>query len=740
VVTRTAGSAADARDARARVGAATAPRLLADQPARFERVPLSCTLSPLDVLRAVRDEPGAFALTGSWAGGGAIVGCRPIVRAGEDADPFAVLADLPRLERGADMPAGAVGGGWFGWLGYRLSRRIERLPDGPPRPVALSDFGLAYYDHVLRLDPDGRWWLESVVAQGRTAAELERRRDRLVAKLASGAPPPARFIPPAPLRLSAAAAEHHLAAIAECRERIAAGEIYQANICLRLETDWDGDMAALFEQARRRIDPPYAAVFCTPWGGIASLSPELFLRRRGADVTTAPIKGTISRDPDQRRARAALAELRASAKDAAEHVMIVDLMRNDLGRVCEYGTVVAPRIPDAEPHPGLWHLVSRVRGLLRPGADDGDLLRATFPPGSVTGAPKVQAMRVIAELERTGREAYTGAIGFVSPVAGLELNVAIRTLELSGGRLWLGVGGGIVADSDPRRELDEALLKGRPIAAAIGSSVAVDGERSRTRPRAATASHPASPDPSLGVFETLHVRDGHVQALERHLERLAASVADLYGERLDADLAGRVRAVAAPLPGRHRLRVRLVPGHVGVSVQIESEPLALPSPRAIPTLEPLPVPGGLGPHKWCDRRLLDRDRDGQSVPLIIDRDDEVLEAAWANVWVLEGSQIVTPPADGRLLPGVTRGLLLELAPALGLTAVVEPVSIARARRADAIFLTSSLRHAVSATLRRPRCAGRASSRAAGPAASRADSVTSPSDSVISMIRAALSDA
>jgi para-aminobenzoate synthetase/4-amino-4-deoxychorismate lyase len=215
-------------------------------------------------------------------------------------------------------------------------------------------------------------------------------------------------------------------------------------------------------------------VFCSPWGGIASLSPELFLRRRGAEVTTGPIKGTIRRDDDPALAQAALAELRASAKDAAEHVMIVDLMRNDLGRVCEYGTVEAPRVPEAEAHPGLWHLVSYVRGRLREHANDADLLRATFPPGSVTGAPKVQAMHVIAELERTGREAYTGAIGFASPVAGLELNVAIRTLELCRGRLWLGVGGGIVADSDPERELDEALLKARPIAAAIGTSVVVE--------------------------------------------------------------------------------------------------------------------------------------------------------------------------------------------------------------------------------------------------------------------------
>jgi para-aminobenzoate synthetase/4-amino-4-deoxychorismate lyase len=165
--------------------------------------------------------------------------------------------------------------------------------------------------------------------------------------------------------------------------------------------------------------------------------------------------------------------------------MIVDLMRNDLGRVCEYGSVAAPRRPTAEAHPGLWHLVSHVEGRLRAGVADGDVLRATFPPGSVTGAPKVQSLRVIAALERAGREVYTGAIGFASPIAGLELSVAIRTLEMSGGHLWLGAGGGIVADSDPRRELEEALTKARPIAAAVGSSV-----------RVAPPAHPAPGPPA----------------------------------------------------------------------------------------------------------------------------------------------------------------------------------------------------------------------------------------------------
>jgi anthranilate/para-aminobenzoate synthase component I len=448
---------------------------------RLRRVPLDCSLAPLELLGALRDERLPFALTGAWAGGGAIVGSDPLRVAAPDAgaldtqsaagdaqDAFSTLDRLPRpAEDGRQHPE-AVGGGWFGWLGYRLGATIEELPPGPPRPVPLPAFHLAYYDSVLRLDPGGRWWFEALVTEPRSAA--------LDARLASirealAAPQRADADSPGPLTLGAQHAAHHLDAVADCRRRIAAGEIFQANICLRLETSWAGSAIDLQARALESISPPYAAVFDTPAGGIASLSPELFLRRRGRNVVTAPIKGTIARSSDPAEAAAAHKQLTRSAKDAAEHVMIVDLMRNDLGRVCAYGSVSAPRYPTAEPHPGLWHLVSRVRGELRPGVGDGDLLRATFPPGSVTGAPKVQAMKVIAALEPTAREVYTGAIGYASPIAGLELSVAIRTLELCDGRLWLGAGGGIVADSEPRAELEEALDKARPLAAAVGTRV-----------------------------------------------------------------------------------------------------------------------------------------------------------------------------------------------------------------------------------------------------------------------------
>jgi len=447
-------------------------------PARLVRVPLSGTITPQDALRAVGDQPWPFALTGDWAGGGSIIGSSPLVVADPDADPFALLDALPSVAEHAGRGR-SVGGGWFGWLGYRLGRRIEDLPIGPPRPVPLPDFHLAYYDHLLRLDHRGRWWFEALVSAG-AGDRLERRLQDLRARLATFPRSRPVYVAPGQFRLSATDRRAHLAAVEACIARIVAGEIYQANVCLRLEVPWRGCVTELYARALDQISPARGGAFRTPWGGIASLSPELFLRRSGDDVVTAPIKGTIKRPDDEGIARAALAALRRSAKDAAEHVMIVDLMRNDLGRVCAYGTVKAPRAPEAERHPGVWHLVSKVRGRLRAGVGNGDLLRATFPPGSVTGAPKVQAMRVIAELEQTGREAYTGAVGFASPVAGLELNVAIRTFEQREGRMWLGAGGGIVADSDPEQEFEEALIKAGPLAAAIGSRIAPEAwERSR---------------------------------------------------------------------------------------------------------------------------------------------------------------------------------------------------------------------------------------------------------------------
>ncbi len=667
--------------------------------ARLFRTPLESTLSAAEGALLVRGDDRPFALAGDWAGGGALVGSEPLVVAGAEEDPFALLDGQPRVEVADGSASDAVGGGWFGYLGYNLGARLERVPPPPPRHVPLPDFALAFYDHLLHLDASGRWWFEALWTDER-ADQLTARLELLRARLAEGVrerPVWVGSFQPAP-----PGGPGHMTAIDECRERIAAGEIFQANLCLRLEAEWKGDPLDLFSRTAGTLEPRHAGVVAGPWGAVCSLSPELFLRRRGREVTTEPIKGTAPRvlaaGREGTRAEDARAALAASVKDRAENVMIVDLMRNDLGRVCEYGSIEVPSLNEPRPAPGVWHLVSTVRGRLRPDAGDADLLRASFPPGSVTGAPKIQAMRVIADLEAGGREAYTGAVGYASPVAGLELNVAIRTLELRGERIWMGAGGGIVADSVAASELEECFVKARPVIAAAGARLIEEPRVTRVAPVTALAGEADRPDPALGVFETVLVRGVVPVDLRAHLARLERSASALYGASLPEDLAARVLAAAAAAP-LQRVRIVALPQAAderdaaaggdgpGIRIELDAEPLAAePAPDPV-VLAPAVLPGGLGAHKWRDRRLLDELAERvDAVPLIVDLDGDALEAAYANVFVVEGTHLVTPPLDGRQLPGTVRARVLALHPARE-----ERLTLDRIAAADELLLASSIR-------------------------------------------------
>jgi para-aminobenzoate synthetase component 1 len=248
-------------------------------------------------------------------------------------------------------------------------------------------------------------------------------------------------------------------------ELLDAGECYQVNLTRRLTLDARVDPSALFAAVYKHHDAPHAALLSLGDAtvlSVVSASPELFLRTHGRRVETRPIKGT---------AREA-ARLRVSAKDHAENVMIVDLARNDLGRVCVPGTVTVPGLCDVEPHPGLHHLVSTVRGRRRAGIGAGALLRAMFPPASVTGAPKPRVMQIIEDLETVPRGVYCGAVGWIDTECDRgDLNVAIRTFTIAGGCTQLGVGAGIVADSVPGAEWEETELKAARLLAAAGGVV-----------------------------------------------------------------------------------------------------------------------------------------------------------------------------------------------------------------------------------------------------------------------------
>ncbi|MBA0125477.1 aminodeoxychorismate synthase component I [Haloechinothrix sp. YIM 98757] len=433
---------------------------------RLVRRPLPSTQLPEQVLPLLdvraRDAglPPPAALTGEWFGSRAIIAPAVRITACPGANAaFAVPAAQPEVD--CDVP-GAVGGGWIGYLAYDLT-------DPSARQGALPPAGWGWADHVLRLDTDGQWWFEALVEDGDgDPTELA---DELAELLR--APEPVRQPDGwAPTTLRRPPGETHRNAVSACIDAIGRGEVFQTNICTRLTGTFVGSPAELFAEGITAMRPRRAAYLAGPWGAVASLSPELFLARHGTRVHSTPIKGTLPRRGPADDANARL--LRESEKDVAENVMITDLVRNDLGRVSTVGTVGVPELLTVREAPGVWHLESTVAGTLAPEASDEDLLRATFPPGSVTGAPKPRALDLIAELEPAPRGVYCGSIGLASPVAGTELNVAIRTLELhrngSGAfDVELGVGGGITASSDPELEWQECLHKAAPLERLLGT-------------------------------------------------------------------------------------------------------------------------------------------------------------------------------------------------------------------------------------------------------------------------------
>ncbi|HSD76917.1 MAG TPA: hypothetical protein VLA98_05915, partial [Solirubrobacteraceae bacterium] len=239
--------------------------------ARLWRIPLEADADPWRAALALRGDERPFALAGRWAGGGAVLGSCPVRVAAPGDDPFATLAGTEPVEGAAAAPAGTFGGGWVGFLGYRLGARLEPVPPGPPRPVPLPDFALAFYDHVLRRDAGGRWWFEALWTPGRDGPRRARLRD-LGARLAGLGAPPAPVAELGPFAPVAPGAAGHVAAVAACRERIAAGELFQANLCLRLEGSWRGEPEALYARAAEALRPDRAALVAGPWGALVSLS------------------------------------------------------------------------------------------------------------------------------------------------------------------------------------------------------------------------------------------------------------------------------------------------------------------------------------------------------------------------------------------------------------------------------------------------------------------------------------
>jgi para-aminobenzoate synthetase/4-amino-4-deoxychorismate lyase len=417
-------------------------------------------------------------------------------------------------------------------------------------------------------------------------------------------------------------------AFAQVKSFIAAGDIYQANLSFRAGFAFAGEPRALYETLRAASGAGHCAFVDDGARQIVSLSPELFFELTEGVFTVRPMKGTARRMGDDPAERARLA---ASAKNRAENLMIVDLIRNDVARLAETGSVAVPRLFDVETYPTLHTMVSTVTARKRPGVGAGDILRALFPCGSVTGAPKIRAMEILRELEAGPRGPYCGAIGYFAPDGSARFNVAIRTLTITEGRGELGIGGGVVQDSDAAREYDECLLKARFFEAA-------------RRP--------------LELIETLRFEKDFVR-LEAHLARMAAS-APVFGLAFDA-AAARAALQDAVAGRRGPSRVRLTLDEAGHH-RASAHDLAPNPPHWTYALSAARVHSAdlLLRHKTNWRDLYDGEaaRVGADEILFTNERGELTEGARSNIFVRRGDVLLTPPLAAGLLPGCLRAALI----------------------------------------------------------------------------------
>jgi para-aminobenzoate synthetase/4-amino-4-deoxychorismate lyase len=476
--------------------------------------------------------------------------------------------------------------------------------------------------------------------------------------------------PGLPAWVPSATPEQHAAAVERIRELIAEGQTYQVNYTMRMRARVVGDERGLYRDVSLAQRGAYSAYLNLGRYRVLSTSPELFFRIDGATVTTRPMKGTAPRGRSAEEDRRSAARLEASEKDRAENAMIVDLLRNDLGRIAVPGSVRVSEMFTPERYETVWQLTSTILATLPHGVGVVDVFRALFPSGSVTGAPKIRTMEIIAGIEDSPRGAYCGAVGFLAPpgagTPAAEFNVAIRTIVLDTrtGLAEYGTGGGITYGSRASAEYEEALTKARVLAV----------RRS-----------------SFELLETIrHEPDEGFRHLELHLQRMEGS-ADYFGFRFDRGLVQEAleKAVAGWQDGPARVRVTLArDGSVEASMSPAPQDSSKPLQLAIDD-RPVDPTDAMLFHKTTRRERYDRARarhPGADDVLLVNTRGEVTESTIANVAVKLGQAWWTPPVDCGLLPGVGRAAMLAEG-----SLAERRISVEELRGAEGIALVSSVR-------------------------------------------------
>ena len=460
------------------------------------------------------------------------------------------------------------------------------------------------------------------------------------------------------------------AAIERIRAYIAAGDTYQVNYTLRLHSRFEGDPLALYRDMGQGQESALCAYFDLGRHVLISASPELFFRLRDGRCTVRPMKGTRPRGRFAAEDRQRADDLQNSAKDCAENLMVTDMLRNDLGRIAQVGSVAVPALWSVERYPTVWQLTSTVESQLKAGVSLPDIFAALFPCGSVTGAPKVRTMEIIVELERAPRGIYTGCMGYVSPGPEACFNVAIRTahLDREKAQLEFGVGSGIVWGSSVAGEYAECFIKAEVL---------------RARPR-----------PSFQLLETLLYESGNYFLLERHLERLSQSAAYWGFRYADGLVRAQLQDAAKAIEERCRVRLLLArDGEVHVQHQVLAPPRRL---RVALAAEPVDSTDPLLYHKTTQRAMYDQQLaarpDCDDVVLYNER-GELTECCIGNLVLERDGVRYTPPVESGLLAGTFRAELL----AQGVLHT-RPLSIGELARADALYLINSVRRWVELEL------------------------------------------
>lgn len=453
------------------------------------------------------------------------------------------------------------------------------------------------------------------------------------------------------------------------QEYIRSGDTYQVNFTDKLRFDFSGSPEAMFSALLENQPVPYSALLHGEDWHILSFSPELFFRRKEQRMVARPMKGTARRGADLAEDEAVACWLRNDAKNRSENVMIVDLLRNDLGRICEFGSVQVEELFAVEKYATLFQMASEISGTLRPGVGYADIFGSLFPCGSITGAPKLRTMKIIQELERESRGVYTGAIGFFSPAREAVFNVPIRTVVLENGRGTMGVGSGIVIDSQAEDEFRECLLKSEFLTR-------------REEP--------------FQLLESILWNDGY-RLLPWHLERLESS-AMYFGfcfdrEAIVAALEEMGKRLASGVASSMPRKVRVVlDGSGAVSITHSGVEAQAGVGKVMVSAERVDSGDRFLRHKTTRRQLYEQEykealRKGYDEVLFLNERDEVTEGAISNVFIEKDGQWFTPPVRCGLLPGIYRRHLLESKPGAG----EKILRLDDLAAADAVYISNAVR-------------------------------------------------